>query len=456
MLTRRGIAVVFASLTVAHATSAVASAQDPQPSEVRRPYRGLFGAPSSSDSPHSLVASASVFAAYDDNVHEGLAGRRVGSPLFQQSGVYQGANAGLNYGFEMDGERVDFRAQSGAQVNYYRHEEESDVLPAYQGSGELALRLTQSTTLNLRQNVAYSSVYASTLAPQVDEDLGREIGVADDLDFGLFQQRAVIASTRVNLSQSFGRYATLGASYHLRARRSLETEVKDSPLREYASHAATAGFQYVRPMTRHATLRLGYGIRWSDRKRVSGEPEFMHNIDAGVDYSRALSFSRRTFLTFGTGSAITVSDEVPVSENERRIQAWLTGNAALVHEIGRTWTANLRYSRGFRTREGFDQLYFTDALTASIGGLVTQRLSLNGSAAWAQSSLAQDASSQQRNRWAAAKATYGITSFLALYASYIYLQYRSDEGLLPDDGFPAQLDRQGVRVGLTTSFPLIR
>jgi hypothetical protein len=453
MLPRRAIAVGVLSLIVTCVTAAPVSAQG---SDVRRPFRGLFGAPSSSENPHSLVATASVYAAYDENVYEGLTGRRIGSPWFQKSGTYQGANAGLNYSFDKDGERFDFGLRTGAQVNYFRHEERSDVLPAYQGSADFGARLTRSLSLSVRQNVAYSSVYASTLAPRVDDDFGAELGVADDLDLGLFQQKAVHSATRVNLSQTIGRYSSLGVSYHLRTRKSLETEVEDSPLREYTSQTATAGFQYAKPLTRSATLRLGYGIRWSDRKRVAGEPDIMHNIDAGVDYSRALSFSRRTSFSFGTGSAITVSDEVPATDGNRRVRAWLLGNAALVHEIGRTWTAALTYSRGFRTREGFDQLYFTDALTASVGGLVTRRLQLGGAVTWAESSIESGASRQHSNRSAVAQATYGITSFLAAYASYVYVKYRFDEGILLDERFPRQLDRQGVRVGLTTSVPLIR
>jgi hypothetical protein len=453
MQSRRAIAVGVLSLIVTCVTAAPVSAQG---SDVRRPFRGLFGAPSSSENPHSLVATASVYAAYDDNVYEGLTDGRVRSPWFQQSGVYQGANAGLTYAFQKDGERFDLRLGTGAQVNFYRHEEESDVLPAYQGSLDIDTRLTQSLSLNVRQALGYSSVYASTLAPAVNEDLGGEIGLGDDSDLGLFQQKAVHSATRVALSQAIGRYASLGVAYQVFTRSTLETEVEGSPLRDYTSQTARVGFQYARPMTRHATLRLGYGFRWSDRKRIAGEPNLMHNIDAGVDYGRALSFSRRTSFSFGTGSAVTVSDEVPAVDGERRVQAWLLGNASLVHELGRTWTSALNYSRGFRMQEGVDQLYFTDALTASIGGLVSRRLQVSGAVIWAESSLERNASRQHSNRSAVAQATYGITSFLGVYARYVYLKYRFDEGILLDERLPRQLDRHGVRVGLTTSVPLLR
>jgi hypothetical protein len=456
MLTRRAI-VAAVVLTATQVIPAKVLAQTAPPStEVRRPYRGLFGAPASSDSPHSLIASASVFAAYDDNVVEGITNGRVRSRRSQTSGTYQGANAALQYAFEKDGERFDFRGQTAAQVHVFLLDERSDTLPAYQGSMEFGARLTRSLSFGARQNVGYSSTYTSTLAPQLDEDLGTEIGVADDVDLALFDRRAVHSATRLSLSQSFGQHASLAASYHLRARTSLDSETDESPFHDYVSHTGTMGFQYARPMTRHATLRLGYGIRVTDRRRAAGEPDVMHNVDMGVDYSRALSFSRRTSFSFGSGSSIAVRDELPAADGERRVRARLTGNAALVHEIGRSWTADVRYLRGFRTREGFDQLYFTDAVTASIGGLVTRRLHVGANATWAESSLDYDVSRSHRNRSASAQVTYGITSFLAAYARYVYVHYRFDEGVPLDERFPRQLDRHGVRVGLTASVPLIR
>jgi hypothetical protein len=181
----------------------------------------------------------------------------------------------------------------------------------------------------------------------------------------------------------------------------------------------------------------------------------MHNVNAGVDYSRALSFSRRTSFSFGTGSAIAVSERVTGDEGGRRARAHLTGHAALVHELGRTWTTSLSYTRGFRTRDGLDQLYFSDAVTAHIGGLVNRRLSLAAQASWANSSR-EFGGGNHAGKSASAQATYALGQFLAFYASYVYYQYRFDEQVPLDARLPRALDRQGVRVGVTTSIPLIR
>jgi hypothetical protein len=81
---------------------------------------------------------------------------------------------------------------------------------------------------------------------------------------------------------------------------------------------------------------------------------------------------------------------------------------------------------------------------------------LTGAATWAESTLERDSLRQHSNRWASAQATYGITSFLAAYARYVYIKYRFDEGIVIDARFPQRFDRQGIHVGITTSIPIIR
>jgi hypothetical protein len=114
------------------------------------------------------------------------------------------------------------------------------------------------------------------------------------------------------------------------------------------------------------------------------------------------------------------------------------------------------YSRGFRTRDGFGDLYFTDALSANFGGQVNRRLSFSSVASWANSTLESNVGGGYGGQSASAQATYALNQLLAVYARYIYFHYRFDERILLDERFPRQLDRHGVRVGLTASLPLIR
>ncbi len=112
--------------------------------------------------------------------------------------------------------------------------------------------------------------------------------------------------------------------------------------------------------------------------------------------------------------------------------------------------------RGFRTQAGFDELYFTDAVVAHLGGLISRRLSFSATGSWAMSSVGDVDSKNQRDQSASAQLNYGLTRMLALYAQYNYYFYRYDESVALDNRFPRNLDRHGVRVGLTTSIPLLR
>jgi hypothetical protein len=456
MLSRRAIAVGVLSLIVTSVTAAPVSAQG---SDVRRPFRGLFGGPSGPPSPHVLTLSASVFAAYDDNVTEALTNRRVRSPWFQDSGEYYGANAGLNYTFARDGERFDFGVGGAASLNYYLHGERSDALPAYQANMTFGARLTRSLALMARQSAAYSSTYSQALMPEAGEGGIPEVGTPMDPALDLFEMRAIRSATSLLLTQELGRHASIRGGYQFRTLTVDEDEVVDPRFRDYETHSGSAGFHYDRPVTRYATLQLGYGIRASDRRSGTGEPQFLHNIDAGVNYARALSFSRRTTLSFGTGSAIAVSEPLdPASGGDRegRTRVRLTGRASLVHELGRTWTAQLTYARGFRNHDGFDELFFTDAVDAGVGGLISRRLSFAAGASWADSSIEYRSQGGREGRSASAQLQYGLNRLMALYASYSYYHYRYSSNVPLDERFPRQLDRHGVRVGLTTSVPLIR
>jgi predicted porin len=91
-----------------------------------------------------------------------------------------------------------------------------------------------------------------------------------------------------------------------------------------------------------------------------------------------------------------------------------------------------------------------------VSGLITRRLSWTTAAAWATSTLDRAGNNGHRGRSVTSQATYALNSTFALFARYIYYKYRYDEGIPLDSRLPRALDRQGVRVGLTTIVPLIR
>jgi hypothetical protein len=462
--------VLFTMLVIVTAPCAVYAQQRPdapEPVGMRRPYRGLFGGPQDPSRPQSLVLTAAVYGAYDDNVLAGLTNSLARNWRLQRSGYYGAAHTGLQYAMSRNLGRVSLDGQSGARVAYYRREDDAQLSSYYQGRLGMGTRLSRSLTFSASQRVAYAPSYSASLVPVdggLSEDAFDDVVDSVDLpldamdpDLELFHVDTFRAYTTAGLSQRFGRHTTLGGRYQYRYVDFRQPEDEESRVRDYTSHSASVGIAHERRLSAHSALNLGYGIRATDRNSPAGQPRVLHTINAGVSYSRALSFSRRTSVSFGTGSIIARREPLAGSDGSSRMLAHLTGNAHLVHELGRTWSAQLSYQRGMVFREDFaDQFYFMDRVSASIGGLVSRRLSVAAGGMYGTSTRDRPGASRYYRMAAMGQATYGLTSYLGLFARYIYyeLDYGDVGGL--DSRLPRKLNRQGVRVGLTTSIPLLR
>jgi hypothetical protein len=98
----------------------------------------------------------------------------------------------------------------------------------------------------------------------------------------------------------------------------------------------------------------------------------------------------------------------------------------------------------------------SQAVSASLQGLITRRLQFTSSAAYTRGVVGAGTSNDFNSSNANAGLQYGLTRFLAAYVSYLHYQYRFPPGIAVDPRFPRSLARDGVRIGLTTSIPVIR
>ena len=440
---------------------------EPAPAEERRPFRGIFGVPDL-DPRHSLVFSGSVFGAYDDNIAAALtqgSGQRSGNNRrLQQSGGYGAAFGGLNYNVALGGPRFSFGANAGAQLRYFRFDGESTVLPYYHDAATAGMHfsLSRSTRLSATQTFAYSRNYRFHVFPVFGDTTDDTIEdfVDADPDLDLFERSVFRHLTSVSLSHHFGRNTSGSIGYGFRYADFLDSEDDDAAVRaarqhrDYSNHSIFGRFEHRRPLTTHATLHLGYGLRLSDGRAGSGEPRNVHHINAGVSYSRALSFSRRTSLHFASGSTYVASERLSDPNVDPRSRFRITGNASLVHELGRTWTASALYRRGLIFREGFEEPFSSDSASARIAGLVTRRLSFSAQGSWALSKLQRGGRTGHRAFAGSANSTYALSQYFALFAQYIYYDYTFEEDVPLDPLFPRALTRQGVRAGITTTIPI--
>jgi hypothetical protein len=428
-----------------------------EPASVRRPYRGIFGGGGDPSTPQSLIFSGSAYGAYDDNIVAGLTDRRIRDPFLQQSGPYQGVDAGLEYNFEKRTNRFSIATAAGAMGRYTHSERGSDTIPYGHVDLQMDWHMTRSTVLSSHQSTAYASRYNFAFMPHADEVTDQDVAFMTQPDFDLFGLRALRSmSSLIVTQQLWSKRMSLSGGYIYRDVNVMGDSEPGSRFHDYQTQSGLLRFNYSKPVTPHAELQLGYGVRVSDRRSGAGEPRVMQTVNAGVNYSRALSFSRRTSLSFSTGSVILDGERLEDGTTDSRPRFRFVGNASLVREMGRTWTAQLSYARALRARDGFGVLYFTDVGTADLNGLITRRLSWTSSASWARSTLDRAGNNGHRGRSVTSQATYALNGTFALFARYVYYKYRYDEDIPLDPRLPSALDRQGIRVGLTTSVPLIR
>jgi hypothetical protein len=135
----------------------------------------------------------------------------------------------------------------------------------------------------------------------------------------------------------------------------------------------------------------------------------------------------------------------------------LTGNAALKHEIGRSWNAWVGYSRRVLMNETWPDPVVADSLSAGVGGLISRRMQFMSVArgALGKQGLERDAPGFDTAQ-ASATLSYALTRFMNLGLIYSYYQQRFDERAVLSAGVPASAERHSVRATVSLWAPLFQ
>jgi hypothetical protein len=442
---------------VALALPAPAAAQgrgDGQQDRPERPFRGLFGAaPSDGSTGTTLSFTASVTGGYDDNI---VSDQPNLAPGVAVGGAVYNGSAGLMYSRSTT--RSSLGMNLSANKRYFPSN--TDLNAGSYGAGiGFERNLSRRTRISLGQNVAYVPFYQFSLFPGLGPpELGST--APSNLDYAVTPQESWILNSNAELSRDLGRRSSVrmfyGYGYQNMSQSSPPPVVTDplvAPVEEPVSDLIThtAGFQFRRSLTRHAGLRLGYSYRSGGYQFANASDVSAHNIDVGVDYARTLSIFRRTTFSFGTGSSIVQIDR------DRFFR--VIGDANLNHQLTRSWTARLSYNRGVGYVASFSEPFFTDGLTASVGGFMGRRLSMNLTGAYVNGDLGVSAGGGNGVKTYSANFTaqYAFSQILAAdFSAYSYKYDFEDPSVALPGGLPGQFERTGVRAGLSLWLPLLR
>jgi opacity protein-like surface antigen len=312
------------------------------------------------------------------------------------------------------------------------------------------VNLARRTTLAVAGSTAYSpefrlGFFTSPVSPTGLQDPFNTVLP----DYDVYSLAAWRTSVGSALTQTIGRRASVDASFGL-------TDI-DYINASFDYRSYFAGLHYTQRLTRNMSANLGYGYSTAEySQHVELRPLHVHRIDAGIAYGRALSISRRTHVSFSTGSAIISGRGETSGQQTSDFAYYLSGSADLSHEMGRTWKANLAYRRGIDLHEGFSQYFLSNAMSAGLNGLISRRLQFSSGADYVFGEVGLGSGAHYTSVSTNAGLAYALSSRLALFGRYVYYTYDFDRQVAVDPRLPRALDRQGVRVGLSTSIPVIR
>ena len=414
-----------------------ALAQTPRP---ERPYRGLFGGgEGGSGSEQSLSANASFGGGWDDNILLDLPGASAGSidPRLARSGTVGSFDGSLVYSVNKD--RGSFGASLGSSTRYYPNQSITFVT-SHGASVGGATRLGQRTSINGSSSVGYQPYTFTSLFPLLFNPVAGALP-EPTLDLVTSDDAYLSVSTNVGLNHELTRRTTFSAGF---VHQQSDTAYSGN---KFSTQGGNAGLRFG--MTRSLGLRLGYGYR---EGRYTGRPDPIrsHYLDAGIDFNKALSFSRRTTLSFATGTAA-------VSDGSATTYTAL-GNARLLHELGRTWSASVSYDRSVQFLDAFLLPVFYDSVNAGVGGLVNRRVELqtNFRAAIGTVGVGDARSGSDFDTYqASAGMNVSLNRFMQFGINYSFFRYSFDDGALLPPGVVQSMDRRSVRAQLNLWAPIV-
>jgi opacity protein-like surface antigen len=275
----------------------------------------------------------------------------------------------------------------------------------------------------------------SLLEPRVGQD------VVIDEDFPTSTEHFVSYSGGLGFTRRMSRRQTVSATYDYRGRASSGFDDR------FDAHTVGAGL--TRVLGRGVGLRLGYAYSEVHYGRRDGGFAD-HHFDVGVDYNRALSFSRRTTLSFTTGTTATRSAQ------HSALRFYATGAARLNHEIGRTWIAALAYSRGLQYVETWPEPMFADSATAMVGGLINRRSQVQVAARAMRGSGYSGSAGDMTSYGGSALLSIAVTRYISAGLTYGYYQHGLAPSVALAPGFPHDFDGHTIRASVNLWAPLFQ
>ena len=402
----------------ASATAQTGSPTDAAPSPRRAPAQP----------PQTLLVGVSVFGGSNDTAEESISGIDVGTH----------ADADATLAYTRRAGRASF-GLSGQSVLRHSHAELTPM--RQQGGIEYSFNGARQQ-FRASQSLGYTPYYQFGGVTQLSfvpiTDSAQSFG-----DLANTNLDAFTAVTDVDWTRTFSERVSMSATYNRRG-----TTFDQSELDMITQ---SAGARLSRKISRFASLRTGYTYRIGDTGSTGAtEPLRQHDVDLGIDYSRPVSASGRTTVSFGSGTSVTPQDD--------GFAYRLIGDAALNRLIGRTWNARIGVNRSVQLLEGFAEPVLANIVNLGLGGTLHRRVSVlwYGSMSTGTVGLTSVEGNGYRNWSAGGGLSVMVGRRASIEAQYFIAGDEFEDGVaLPPGLSHERRQRQGLRAGFSWRGPLV-
>lgn len=212
-------------------------------------------------------------------------------------------------------------------------------------------------------------------------------------------------------------------------------------------NSVRAGVRYGYRFSRAASIRAGYAYQTGRYGPQTDQKLEAHDVDLSLDYRKALTRSRRTTVGFAAGSS-----RVAAGPN----RGWrVVGTANLRHEFERGWFIQGDFKRDVQLVEGFSDPFFSNTVTASLGGFLGRRVEVLTSGGYSQGLIGFGGDTYDAIQ-GAARLRLALARYLAVDAEGLINQHTLDARYTSPVGVPARLNRWAIRWNVSIWLPLSR
>jgi hypothetical protein len=470
-----GLRVVWVAALAVASAAVPAGAQQTDAA----PYGNLFGAARTPQN-QSLDIRGQLFGGYDDNLlaqAPNTNGTDIFDPRIQVPGATTGLMSTASYDYARTGRgksATQFRIGGAGSVQEFTGADSKPFWTHHYNAGtSLGSNLTPRISFSLSGTGSYMPYYqyipllgtaagpsgttvdqgtspedatagtAATPLPPFAIDLPPSIGgsVGNDLNFATQAAFVESWSAGASVTDRITKRSTLSANVQWD-----ETQVFNQSTIQNRSARARIAHQLTRTLGFHA----GFGVQdvRFDRAALPQTQVLNQLLDVGLDFGDGITIAKYYRLSFSTGTSALRQDNIT--------QFFLTGNASLARSIGRTWSASITANRGTTYIVGFGNPFFSDTVSAGVGGRLARRLSLTGGFTYLRGqNIYSSATGRLISETASTKLTFAAGQHVGVYAQYAYYQYDVPDGFSSTIAFPQHLHRRSASVGLTFWVPVL-